>query len=473
MFANGTFGTGSPYGAIGIFPTDGQTYGDGFDVAFSNQGPGIVYATAQNSALWRSAASFAGGGFWDAELFDVVSAGGPFHTVIENWESNYDVTSIDSIQVTFTGPDTLLAGQGYAYPSLTAGEETFFVPSTTMFVDTTDTIMVQDYIQNRFALATSQGVYVTRDAARLSATSTEWFRVSSKTGVTVLEFSADGNHLFIGGSGGVTRVSGLNLAKDSLGLDIRSGSVVTTQSNSTGTSGTVQGISCDPNNVDNMIVTTGGYTTGFHVYRCTNATSTMSCAQIQGGVNALPRMPVYDAVIDYNDEDKVIVATEWGVWSTDNAFSAATGNSVNWSDESGNGLAHFPVHGIVQQHLRSTEALNSGSIYLGAHGRGFYRTETLATSVEENNEIVSADNGFVSGLNVYPNPMNNVGVVAFQLNETSNTTINIYNLTGSLVKTIRVGNKGVGKHKVQFDASALSIGSYILSLDNGSEKLFI
>ena len=145
-------------------------------------------------------------------------------------------------------------------------------------------------------------------------------------------------------------------------------------------------------------------------------------------------MPVYDAVIDYTDKNRVIVGTEWGVWTTDNAFSAASGPLVEWTDESGNGMTHGPVHGVVQQQLRSNNAVNSGSIYLGLHGRGFYRSDDLFTAVEENDDIIDAnDNSFVTNLNVYPNPLNNVGVLAFDLKENKETTVKIFNLTGSLV----------------------------------------
>jgi hypothetical protein len=61
--AKGTFG-GTSLTAVNVTPTDGQTYGDGFDVAFSNQGAGVVYATSQNGGLWRTTGATSGGGFF-------------------------------------------------------------------------------------------------------------------------------------------------------------------------------------------------------------------------------------------------------------------------------------------------------------------------------------------------------------------------------------------------------------------------
>ncbi|MBL4592981.1 MAG: T9SS type A sorting domain-containing protein [Flavobacteriales bacterium] len=487
LFSYGAFGSTSPWGAVTLFPTDGQTFGDGFDVAFSNQGPGIVYATAQNGALWRTAASIGGGGFFDPELADVIAAGSGFHTVIENWVKDYDVTSIDSITMHFSdtvgtlvGPQdtvfagqTILAGDTIWYASLTNATPLMYIAPSNIVLNTPgDSIKLQDPIQNRFAMVAGSYVYVTRDAARLgSATGAEWHRVASAGGALVLEFSEDGNDLYIGRSNGIVKISGLNLANDSLGLDMRSPSSILTSTSSTGISGLVTGIAADPNDLDNLIVTTGGYSTINHVYRCTNATTTMSFTAIQGVASSLPKMPVYDVVIDYNDNNKVIVGTEWGVWTTDNAFSAIAGSLVEWTDESGNGMTHTPVHGVIQQHLRSTASLNSGWVYLGTHGRGFYGSDGLATSIAENEDIIdNNDNGFVTNLNVYPNPLSNVGVLAFDLKENKETTVKIFNLTGSLVKTIKLGALAKGNHKVKFDASALSIGSYIISLESGSER---
>src|SRR5690606_9095385 len=119
---------------------------------------------------------------------------------------------------------------------------------------------------------------------------------------------------------------------------------------------------------------------------------------------------------------------------------------------------------------RSRYAINSGYLYLGTHGRGFYQSGDLFTSVNENNFDDKKNKTFSTNLSVYPNPINNVGTISFDLNENANSKVNIYNLSGSLVKTIDLGTKTEGNHKVKFDASSLSIGSYIVSLQAGNNK---
>jgi len=493
LFTYGAFGATTPLGTFEV------TGGDGFDCTFSNTGDGIVYTTSQEGVLYRAAGG-SPGQFYDAYLDNLVNTTSqPFHTVIENWEMNNDPLSIDSIIIAFndtvgtiikpavynaTGDsilipgdtvlagETIMAGDTIRYTSLTNGLPlTYVAPSNITIGFPTDTLMLVDPIQNKFAFRTTAGIYMTRDAARLSATSTKWFKIAPNTTVENMTFSPDGNHVFLGTSnGGVVRVSGLSKYKTQAELDTS----LTVTPIRTSLGGVVS-IAVDPNDGNNIIVTSGGYTTGNHVYRCTNALTATSTAgtftAIQGlGGNALPKMPVYDAVIDYNDNDKVIIGTEWGVWTCDNAFTAAA-TAVVWTDESSNGMAHVPIHAVEQQSLRSNHAVNSGFVYLATHGRGFFMTQDLFTGVEDNDFEEMADgNSFVTNLGVYPNPLNNVGVLNFDLKRNAETKIRIYNLTGALVKTIELGVKTQGEHSVKFDASSLSVGSYIISLESGSER---
>lgn len=485
LFSFGTFGSTTPLGTYEV------TGGDGFDCAFSNFAGGIVYSTSQNMSLYRSNGGVPGT-FYSPELAALEATGNEaFHTVIENWESGDDPLSVDSIKIlidtsgyfnaagdTIFPGDTIFAGDTIHYASLTNSTPLYHIPTSNIIVGMpADSFNLVDYLQNKFVVRTSQGIFLTRDAARLNAFEDKWFKISSSPSLNNaenFEFSADGNHLFVGTSGGqIWRISGLSMANDSIGLDTRSGSAVVTQTLiATGLNGVVN-IAADANNSNYMIATVSGYSNSNHVYRCTNAltasTSTGNFIQIQGsGGNALPKMPVYCVEIDYNNKDKVIIGTDWGVWTSDNAFSAASGAQVVWTDESGTPMAHVPVYAIEQQ--RSRYAVNSGYVYLGTHGRGFYQAGDLFTSVNENNFDDKKVKSFSTNLSVYPNPINNAGTISFDLNEKVNTKINIYNLSGSFVKTIDLGFKTEGNHKVKFDVSSLSTGSYVISLQAGKNR---
>ncbi|MDF1673404.1 MAG: T9SS type A sorting domain-containing protein [Vicingaceae bacterium] len=473
----GTFGSITP---LGTFEVNG---GDGADVAFSNLSGGIAYTTSQNGTILRSNGGQPGT-FYDAELGALVATGSqPFHTIIENWERTGDPLSIDSITIridssgygiapgdTVYPGDVIPAGDTIWYSSLTNGEPLMYiVPSNITIATPVDSFKLQDPIQNKFVYAASQGVYFTKDAARFNAIDPQWYRL--RTGAALcFEFSVDGDNLFVGTASGIIRIGNLSAGNDSLTLDIRSGSAVTTSTTATGISGRVTGIAVDPNNPDNLIATTSGYGSGNKVYRCTNATGALTFTSIQGvGTTALPRMPVYDCEIDYTDNDKVILGTEWGVWTTDNAFSSPA-SGVDWTDESTGEMSHVPTMGVTQQQLRADQCVNSGVVYLGTHGRGFFSAGELFTGIDDENVVADADNGFISGLEVYPNPMNNQGSIVFNLAERSNAVVKIFNLSGALVKTINLGNKAKGANKANINVTDLSIGSYIVSLEAGAER---
>ncbi|MGB0887541.1 MAG: T9SS type A sorting domain-containing protein [Vicingaceae bacterium] len=496
LLAPNIFGSSTPLGTVEI------QGGDGFDVAFSRLGTGIVYATSQNGSLNRATPGGNMGPFYDNFLAGKVAPGGqPFHTVIENWENPNDTNSIDSVLIiidsvnvfintfndTIYSGDTIVQGTVLNYVSLSNGKELqYTVPADIILNYPSDTIKLIDPVQNRFVSRFNEGCYLTRDAGRLNASNggtgvdrIKWFKVAPYSNIENFEFSADGNHLFLGSSNGkVYRVSGLSTVTNEMSQSEWDAKLTVSQIGGGLGNGGVVSVAIDPNNPDNIIATASGYNTNPHVYRCTNAITANSTVgtfeAIQGtGGSALPFMPVYDCEIDYSDGDVVLLATDWGVWSCDNAFSSPSGAGVNWSDENAIGMAHVPVYAIQQQHLPSWQCTNSGNIYLGTHARGFYMSSDLAVvSVEENDDALANldKNKFISDLSVYPNPVNTKGNIEFDLKENTNTNVKIYNITGILVKEIALGTKAKGNHKVNFDVSNLGAGSYILSLEAGSER---
>lgn len=66
----------------------------------------------------------------------------------------------------------------------------------------------------------------------------------------------------------------------------------------------------------------------------------------------------------------------------------------------------------------------------------------------------------------YPNPFNNTTTLVFELNVEDPVVveIQIYDITGRLVKTLQPGEHGIGRHEVSFDATGLASGMYIARL---------
>ncbi len=72
---------------------------------------------------------------------------------------------------------------------------------------------------------------------------------------------------------------------------------------------------------------------------------------------------------------------------------------------------------------------------------------------------------------IYPNPMDWLSVVSYQLSVKSHVTIKIYNLIGNEVKIVLNKEEGKGKHDSKFDVSDLKNGIYLCSLNIGNEIL--
>lgn len=68
----------------------------------------------------------------------------------------------------------------------------------------------------------------------------------------------------------------------------------------------------------------------------------------------------------------------------------------------------------------------------------------------------------------YPNPFNPTTEIQFNLPEASHIILNVYSVTGQLIKTLVEGHRTEGIHTVSFDASNLSSGVYFYQLKTGS-----
>jgi hypothetical protein len=88
--------------------------------------------------------------------------------------------------------------------------------------------------------------------------------------------------------------------------------------------------------------------------------------------------------------------------------------------------------------------------------QGFQQPEDMSVSISET-PVVSGE------IMIYPNPTNGNFTLSYVSNETSETTINLYNLVGQVVLTKSV-SQVKGLNTVNFDISSFSQGIYMLEL---------
>lgn len=93
----------------------------------------------------------------------------------------------------------------------------------------------------------------------------------------------------------------------------------------------------------------------------------------------------------------------------------------------------------------------------------FVHQITRTTEVEQNEGSTPASYRL---LTAYPNPFNSAATIRYVLPEDENIEINIYDMLGRKIKCLFKGNVRRGEHEYYFDASDLSSGMYIYTLES-------
>ena len=272
---------------------------------------------------------------------------------------------------------------------------------------------------------------------------------------TCMEYSADGNHLFVGGSNGqVIRVSGLN----NWYTDVVPDSVLTKTTIYSG-GPSVSGINVHPTDPEKLLVTVGGYGASSHVSEVTNAVSATSNA-VRRDINGdLPDFPVYDPEYNVNNPNQVLLGTELGLWASDDISAG----SVSWSNQSG-AMGNVPVLDVRQQRLPHNEAANYGKIYLGTFGRGMWTTGDL---VSVDDQWDNFEEGLaIENLSMYPNPVNAMATLSFEMPAAGSARVLIYDISGKMVAN-EVRNYAAGTAKYEVDSYNMPSGTYFATVTVG------
>jgi hypothetical protein len=115
------------------------------------------------------------------------------------------------------------------------------------------------------------------------------------------------------------------------------------------------------------------------------------------------------------------------------------------------------------------QVINPGAIYACTYGRGVWRADNLLSFSEPIVQNEVSEN--ISSTKIYPNPVVQNSNLSFELNRSSLVNISIYNLNGSLVKTLYDNVRmNKGNNISQINASELSMGTYIVVVKADEEQ---
>ncbi len=338
-----------------------------------------------------------------------------------------------------------------------------------------DTLTIQDPYQSWFVVYTSKNggeLWGTRNALRLSVQSPQWVVIARGIGAynnVDIEFTRNLNHMFVStGSGGVWRIDGLGSIYTSdpdfaqkagyFGIPTAVPPTHTTATQITTTN--YQGIAVNPNNPDDLVLFAGF--SGIN-RRSNNATAGSPSFTNLPAISS-PQVACYDGIIDRDDPEIIVAGTANGVWVTENG-------GATWTNASA-GFEGTPVY-KVRQSWRTWDEGNRrpGEIYIGTFGRGIWSSASyLGIGNNGSNGSNTASSVFKTKLKTFPNPTTDNTTITFELAESTTVNVNVYSISGVLVKTITKKNMSAGSQSIQIDGNDLPNGTYIVKFNAGKQN---
>jgi hypothetical protein len=441
-----------------------QLYGgDGTRTAISQINPKAHIVSQPNGFLRRTVDY---GANWRTVLgTDMSTVRGAYVAPIVLWENFYDNLSTDSV--------TFVADQDYpAGAKVTVRSKNHSYPFTYQLIAPLiagNEIRVKDVVKAKLFFGAIGGVWMTEEILDFNG-DPRWGQILEVSGtVQALAVSRDGDVVYAGTQDGMLlRVSNL---KAFINDSTFAGIVVDTINEWPGR--TITSIAFSPSNMQRLVVTLGNYGNTNYVYLTNNALS--AAPTFQSAQGNLPAMPVYTSLIEMNDDDRIMIGTEMGVYAT----SEVNGNTA-WVHE-GTGMPDVPVFDLTQQtqaqagvwipEIVGLDTLweifpgmsNFGVIYAASHGRGLFKSDNFVSVTDP------ATRGEVAGntLKVYPNPATVTASIAFRMPRSGEAYLQVFDLQGKIILSDYQGGLMAGDNQFTLDADRLNPGTYLVRVHDG------
>ena len=122
-------------------------------------------------------------------------------------------------------------------------------------------------------------------------------------------------------------------------------------------------------------------------------------------------------------------------------------NPETFNPFDGNFLATFGLHFFFGD-LSGDEATWSGTVL--ADDAAFYPTAKSTNAVEKREVFIPRTTQLYAN---YPNPFNPTTTISYDLTKASEVSLTVYNMLGQKIKTLEMGQKSEGHHKVFWDGT--------------------
>ncbi|HAX49611.1 MAG TPA: hypothetical protein DCX92_11565 [Bacteroidetes bacterium] len=211
----------------------------------------------------------------------------------------------------------------------------------------------------------------------------------------------------------------------------------------------INAITMHPDNSSVAFAVIKGLYNGSKVFKTTNRGLNWSNVS-----SNLPNVPAAALAIYPLNDNIMYLGTEMGCYKTTNAGA----NWFRWNE----GLPEAVIVTEMKPYFSGSDFY----ILAGTYGRSMW--------VRKDDELVgiSAINGYLPtnfGLKQnYPNPFNPEATIQFSLPTDESTQLNVYDISGRLVKTLVNGKLKAGNYQVKFDGSNSASGVYFYRLSAGT-----
>lgn len=250
----------------------------------------------------------------------------------------------------------------------------------------------------------------------------------------------------------------------------------------------ITGVAANPKNPEELYITLGewqGGTSAAYVVKITDAATRTTVATVgsgatqlnaAGGTNGFPQCPAYCVEVNRYNTNQVFVGSELGVFASEDGGN----NWVSLNDFNGNtrpnGLPRVPVLSMKPQYYSAYVTIGANNVaqyvftgetdylYLGTHGRGWYKTTSRINSIGKDKVEQNTIN-----LNVYPNPVSDNLTLTFDNKNPANVNLQIIGLDGKVVKSTPY-NAHTGMNTLQLNMANIPTGIYLVRMTGTDNK---
>ncbi len=221
------------------------------------------------------------------------------------------------------------------------------------------------------------------------------------------------------------------------------------------------GISIDKNDKNHLLVCSDHYGGINKIAKSEDGGLTWDLIQ-----NNLPIMPLYDCLIDKDNSNRYIVATEKGIWASNN-------KGDTWFEENDGLGGNIPIRRIRQEWVIEEDC---NILLATSAGSGTFTCSTLKVCSNDIDEElwgwVGVENVKKNEfyLNIYPNPNSNILNFSYFIEYQSKVSISILDLTSKKIIEKNIFRSNIGKNINTINISELSKGSYYFVLTINGKK---